>query len=95
MLAVQSTPSVRANNVAVALGNSGAPALVAAAMPNFTNTFSPAGLTYWLSTSPLMLAGQILPSFNNSNAVQLNFPPGVNALTATLASDGIWLIQPS
>ena len=42
-----------------------------------------------------MPAGQILPSFNSSNAVQLNFPPGVNALTATLAADGTWPIQPS
>lgn len=42
-----------------------------------------------------MPAGQILPSFNSSSAAQLNFASGVNALTATLAADGTWLIQPS
>jgi rhizosphere induced protein len=94
-LAVLSSPSVSVGSVSVAMGLSGAPALVAQAMPDFVNTFPTNGLTYWLSTSPFVQPGQVLPNYATYNAVQLDFPPGVGALTATLNADGTWTIQPS
>lgn len=94
-LAVQSSQSVPVNNLTLALGISGAPALLAPAFPNQTTTFPTTGLTYWLSTSPFIQAGQVVDTFSVSNAVQLNFPPGVGELTATLDLDGTWTIQPS
>ncbi len=45
------------DNVAVALGISGGPALVAPAFPNLTTTFPTTGLTYWLSASPIIQPG--------------------------------------
>jgi hypothetical protein len=59
-------------------------------------TFFPTtGLQYWLSSSPFMQAGQVISAAQTQDAVQLSFPPGIDALTATLNRDGTWTTVPS
>jgi len=94
-LTVQGSSSVAEDNVAVAMGISGSPALVAPAFPNYVTTFPATGLTYWLSTTPFVEEGQVLAGDPTQNAVQLSFPPGVTALTATLNPDGTWTVEPA
>lgn len=93
-LAVNATQSTSYANVVLALGLSGSPALLTQA--EFGSTMFPgAGFTYWLSNSDFIDSGEVFGTFETSNAVQLNFTPGVTSLTATLNANNNWTVQPS
>lgn len=93
MLTIDTDGTIPMNMFVVGIGMSGAGTFAVPAQPNINVVFTPHP-TYWI-TFGQYAAGQVLDPGSNSSAMEIAFPPGVFAMTVTLAANGTWSIAPS
>jgi hypothetical protein len=79
------------NTAAVGIGMSGAGTFVWPAQPNITLTITPTP-TYWIGFGTYT-QGQVLSVQEMTQIVQIQFPPNVYTMVATLNPDNSWTIQ--
>lgn len=91
MLSIRCEASVPYGQYSIGTGMSGAASFAMQAMPNTTATFGTSP-SYWVTFGNYR-QGQVLDAHSITNAVQLNFPAGVYALTVTLNPDGTYTVQ--
>lgn len=91
MLSVRCEATVPFGHTSIGIGMSGAATFATQAMPNMMYTFGTSP-SYWLAFGNYQ-QGQVLDAHSIPNAVQLNFPAGVYALTVTLNPDGTYTVQ--
>jgi rhizosphere induced protein len=85
--------TIPVNTAAYALGQTQQPVFAAPAQPNITALFTP-NPHYWLTFGTYQ-QGEVLDPGQLTNSIEIQFPSGVTAMTATLNSDNTWTVQPS
>ena len=85
--------SVVPGQASVGISMSGAGVFAFQASPNMNTVFTPHP-TYWI-TAGMYAAGQVLDLNDVTNPQQIDFPPGVFAMTATLNPDDTWTVRVS
>ena len=84
---------VAANRASVGIAMSGAGVFAVQAQPDVDLIFTPHP-TYWITIGQFV-PGQVLDIDAITNSMQIDFPPGVYAMTATLNRDESWTVSPS
>jgi hypothetical protein len=79
------------NEVQLGVGMAGAPVFLVSAQPNMSYNFTPHP-EYWI-TAGQFTAGQVLDIASLVSPVQVQDPPNVHEMTATLDGSGKWTVQ--
>lgn len=85
--------TVGLGEASVGIAMSGAGVFAVEAQPNLNLIFTPHP-EYWI-TFGTFEQGEVLNLDEITNSQQINFPPGVYAMTATLNADNTWTVAPS
>jgi hypothetical protein len=91
ILGDRTIPSI--SDVAVGIGMSGSGTFAVQARPNIQHTFTPHP-KYWLVFGKFT-QGEVLDIGEITDAVEINFHPGVYSMTAVLELDNTWSIKPT
>lgn len=81
------------DTASVGIGMSGAGTFVSQASPNMNLSFTPHPV-YWV-TCGTFKQGQVLDTTEITNAAQVEFPPNVYTMLATLNPDNTWTVAPA
>jgi hypothetical protein len=81
------------NQAAVGVGMSGFGTFVVQSQPNMNLIFTPHP-EYWITFGNFM-QGEVMDITEINNPGQIQFPPNVYSMTATLNADNTWTIQPT
>jgi rhizosphere induced protein len=93
-LGITQDATVPPGQAAIAFGQSGAAVFATQAQPSFRTVITPRP-QYWITAGNYQ-PGQVLdPDQVSSTSAQINFPPGVTSMVATLNIDGTWSVQPA
>ncbi len=92
-LLIKTTGMIPMRQASIGIGMSGSAICATQAQPNWNNMF-PARPDYWITFGNYQ-QGEVLDPNRIPNAMQINFPAGVYAMTATLNADMSWTIRPS
>ena len=91
-LYVSQTANVIPREANVGIGMSGSGVLAIEAEPNMLATFTPQA-SYWLVAGEFT-SGQVVDLDDITDAQQIEFPPGVTVVTATLSNTNTWSVTP-
>lgn len=89
-LYIREASSIPMNLAAVGIGMSGSGTFVTQAQPNMNLQFTPRP-SYWIAFGNFE-QGEVLDVEALSNTAQIEFPPGVYSMEATLNADNTWTI---
>ena len=88
-LMISQDTTIPMNAVSVGIGMSGQPTFAVQAQPNMNVVFTPR-TQYWVAFGTFQ-QGEVL-DVETLNAVQVEFPPNVTSMTATLNADNTWTV---
>jgi len=89
-LNIRDDNTIPPNTASVGIGMSGAATILMQAHPNFMYQFL-ARPEYWIAFGDYTI-GEALDTASIPNAAQIEFPPNIYSVTATLNADGSWTI---
>jgi len=92
-LVIQQDGTIPLKQAAVGIGMGGAPTFVVQAQPNMSLIFTPHPV-YWVTFGEYE-RGQVLDAEQITNKVQIQFPPNIYSMTATLDAANLWTVRPS
>ena len=93
-LTIKDGNTVPSQTFAVGVGMSGKGTFVVNAGPNLTHIFTPEP-KYFVLAADEVTEGEVMDIETITNPGELEFPPNVYSLTATLKEDNTWSIGPS
>jgi hypothetical protein len=91
-LYIEESSTIPLKEASVGIGMSGKGTFAVQAQPNLNLVFTPHP-TYWI-TFGNFIQGEVLDITEISNSLQVDFPPNVYTMVATLGQDNTWSVAP-
>jgi rhizosphere induced protein len=92
-LTIRTDSTIPPGMASLGIGMSGQPTFMVQAQPNMNYTFSPTP-EYWIAFGSYT-AGQVLDVETIGTPAQIDFPPNISSMDATLNPDGSWTVVPT